>query len=113
MWRYVYINAYTCLHMCTVFDMQSVAQVLTSGFVRVVAKCQSIAYLDSVPNHDSKRCMLCRQGSERGGGRAGGGSGGGTSLSNSTEADVACILFGGMPHDSQSPFAFCVCSPAC
>ncbi|KAL0045065.1 hypothetical protein WJX82_006977 [Trebouxia sp. C0006] len=41
----------------------------------------------------------CQQGSERGGARGGGGSSGGTSLSNNTEADVACTLFGGLMRE--------------
>ena len=44
-------------------------------------------------------CCDCRLGSERGGSRDAGGSTS-TSLSNRTEADVACMLFGGdmQPH---------------
>ena len=43
--------------------------------------------------HSDRSCD-CRLGSERGGSRGAGGSTS-TSLSNHTEADVACTLFGG------------------
>ncbi|KAA6418527.1 MAG: hypothetical protein FRX49_11473 [Trebouxia sp. A1-2] len=41
----------------------------------------------------------CQRGSEKGGARGGGGSSGATSLSNNTEADVACTLFGGLMRE--------------
>ena len=46
--------------------------------------------------HSDRSCD-CRLGSERGGSRGAGGSTS-TSLSNHTEADVACTLFGGDTH---------------